>query len=111
MTKFQNLVDAVRTLGQLLLHNGISDSCGVYDKNGLELPLKSRNASRFSYFGGQQRICSKFRGRVEFNVFLTLLDECCDKVIGKSILPFMWETADARTRKRWATKLANYTGE
>ncbi len=107
----QNLVDAVRTLGQLLLFRGAVTSFGVYDQNSRKLRPGSKKAFRFSYFGGMNRICSTFRGKAKFSVFSTLLDECCDRVVGKAVLPFMWEDAAPATRKRWATKLANYAGK
>lgn len=102
------LIDAVRTVGQLLLHRPTS---GVMCRNvnGKEIDINDMNAAYFCYVGA-----CKLTDNLLLNHEVGYVDSAwgaCDKVLGRMIDGTVWDSASPRTRKRWATKLANYTGE
>lgn len=103
-TPNQNLVDAVRTVGQLLLTNSTTGTLARTSR-GYSVGWRSPRACRFCYIGATEVVANKLK------FSWSVLDAACDSVIGRLVAGDEWDSASPRTRKRWATKLANYTGE
>jgi hypothetical protein len=98
------LVDAVRTVGHLLLSNGTTGTL-ARNRDGYPVSWRSPRACRFCYVGATEAVANKLE------LTWVVLGPTCDSVIGKRVAGSDWDSASPRTRKRWATKLANYEGE
>lgn len=101
------LVDAVRTVGQLLLHHPTTREA-ARNKYGHPVDVTAKSACKFCYVGAVDAVCHNLK------VTWWQLDRACDNVLvgpDKSFAPFDWDRGTREQRKEWATKLANYTGE
>lgn len=118
MTKNEKLVDAVRTVGQLLLHRPTS---GVMARDNYlnEVSFRSSEACRFCYVGACNVVNACFFGAHykdtsykigKDTVFGNKVSGACDKALGMCVDGDSWDSASPKQRKLWATKLANFKG-
>jgi hypothetical protein len=103
------LVSAVRTVGQLLLSRPTTGAL-CRNASGQSVDINSNQASCFCYVGACKLVGNYFFNH-DGDDYEESVWEACDKVISREVDGDDWDCAHASTRKRWATKLANYTGE
>lgn len=98
------LSDAVRTVGQLLLHNPTTGAVSRSADND-EVHYLAKDACKFCYIGASFFVAHRL---LLDGWYTEELLEACDKVAGRTIDGESWDDASDKQRKRWATKLANY---
>jgi len=98
------LITAVRTVGQLLLHNPTTEAF-ARNKYRKEVDELSPKACRFCHMGAIRVVSDRL------NVDYVHLDKECDKALGFVGGPSSWDLSSKKDRREWALKLANYTGD
>lgn len=97
-----HIVDAVRTVGQLLLHRSTTEFM-ARDAEGRAVTPTHRNACKFCYMGAARAVAYKFR------VPTRVMDSLCCTINGLIDGP-RWDNASIPQQRHWARKLANYNG-
>jgi hypothetical protein len=103
----KNLLDAIRTTGQLLLHHPTTD-VQARDPQGNAVGTDDKDACCFCYTGATSVVATTLK------VNWCSLDSHCDFILrgrGKKLMPSDWDSATPKQPKTWAQKLANYTGK
>lgn len=97
------IVTCVRMVGQLLLHHPTTGT-EARNKDGHIVSPYSYVADSFCAVGAA-RICS-----TTMNYSWQSVENACEIAAGREIWGDDWDAASPKTRKRWATKLANFEG-
>jgi hypothetical protein len=106
MTTNDTLTDAVRTVGQLLLHHPTTGEVAK-DRTGRAVDTTSKSACKFCYVGAVDAVARKL------DVAWAKLDRKCDDILagpGNYFDADDWDEGSNKQRKAWATKLANFKG-
>lgn len=96
-------IDAVRTVGQLLLHRPTIGFL-ARDIDGYSVDPLSSKACKFCYMGATSAVANKL------GVNDRRLDDLCYDTLKLILDGSVWDSASDRQKKAWARKLANYNG-
>lgn len=98
--------DAVRMVGQLLLHNSTTDA-HVRDHDGSPVCLDDKTACQFCYIGAVRSV----RGVLLPNNGSSILRRACERALNLSMFeagPTWWDSATDKQRTVWAQQMADW---
>ncbi len=106
MNMLKRDIDAIRTVGQLLLHNPTTGA-SARDAQGDPVSPLNTSACCFCYTGA-----ACFVAEYTGISWLRLDRICADVLVGRSdsLVPQDWDEAGNKQRKAWAQKLADFEG-
>jgi hypothetical protein len=121
MLNDEKLVDAVRVVGQLLLHRPTSRVMSR-DLRGDEVNFRSPKACRFCYVGACNVVNLYLFGPnapmqrdIQYKigkdtVYGNKVSKACDEALGICVDGGNWDAATSAQQKAWAQKLADFEG-